>query len=450
MSKVRIIRVVAAFLVASACTAQGPAGEPSVLRLTLRRAIEIALSAEGNTDIRIAKETVRLMEARHEQSRALRRPVFESYLSEQNLARNLGAMGVQIEIEELPDFMLPRRVGPFGVFDARLAASYNLVDRSAARHVQAAQAEVAVTEAESDNREDQVAIEVARLYIGALRTKARINTAKANVELAQALLGSAERKRAAGKGIAIEITRAQSQLVHEEYELAAAQTDNELAQLRLLNAMGQSLDTPLELTDSLAVTPVNSQSLDQAIEAAQRNRDDLEAQTRRIERARLDDRAIHAERLPTLALFADFGAVNTNADKPVATHTVGVSLSFPIFDGGRRASRRAEARSRIRREELRRKKLQDQMELEIRESIRRLELSDRQVDVAEQGLALAEEELARAKRRYEADVTNSLEVVDAQTRLRRAQHNHIEALYEYNRSRLDFLQAKGDTSSLMK
>ena len=46
-----------------------------------------------------------------------------------------------------------------------------------------------------------------------------------------------------------------------------------------------------------------------------------------------------------------------------------------------------------------------------------------QVKVAQEGLELADNELAQARRRYEAGVANSLEVTDAQTRLERARDN---------------------------
>jgi outer membrane protein len=63
--------------------------------------------------------------------------------------------------------------------------------------------------------------------------------------------------------------------------------------------------------------------------------------------------------------------------------------------------------------------------------------------VAEEGLALAESELTQARRRYEAGVTNGLEVTDAQTRMARARANQIAALFNYNLARVDLGQAVG-------
>ena len=66
-----------------------------------------------------------------------------------------------------------------------------------------------------------------------------------------------------------------------------------------------------------------------------------------------------------------------------------------------------------------------------------------EVQTAQEGAQLAEQEVAQARRRYEAGVTNSIEVTDAQTRLDRARDNQINALYDYNVARIDLATATG-------
>jgi len=231
MSRIEIVLVLVTCSFAVPSAAQvSDAGNP-VLRLTLRRAIEIGLSPEGNTGARLAEESVHFAEALHSRSKALRRPVVESYISEQNLSLNPQAIGFQIETDEMSGFMLPRGVGPFSVFDARVTARYNLLDLGAKRHAETAQAQVSVAQAMRENRRDQVALQVARMYILALRNNARVETARANVELSNVLLSFAERQEAAGTGAAIEVTRTQSQLASGEYQLSAAQSEQEITEL---------------------------------------------------------------------------------------------------------------------------------------------------------------------------------------------------------------------------
>jgi outer membrane protein TolC len=65
------------------------------------------------------------------------------------------------------------------------------------------------------------------------------------------------------------------------------------------------------------------------------------------------------------------------------------------------------------------------------------------VQVAREGLKLAEEELASARRRYSAGVATSVEITDAQTRLERARDNNVSALFAYNLARVDLAQSQG-------
>ncbi len=132
------------------------------------------------------------------------------------------------------------------------------------------------------------------------------------------------------------------------------------------------------------------------------------------------------------------------------TRSVGASLKIPIFDGGRRDARRAESASQFRQESIRTADLRDQVELDVRVAIDSLRSADAQVKAAEEGLALAEKEVAQAERRYKAGVTNSIEVTDAQTRLARARDNRINALYNYNLARIDLGTATGTIQSMIQ
>jgi outer membrane protein TolC len=149
------------------------------------------------------------------------------------------------------------------------------------------------------------------------------------------------------------------------------------------------------------------------------------------------------ERLPSLAAFGDYGTLGTALNNSVPTRTYGFSVRVPLFDGGRRDARRAEAASQYRAEKVKTNDMKEQIELDVRLAIDGLHSADDEVKVAREGLELAENELAQARRRYSAGVANSLEVTDAQTRLERARDNQTAALYNYNAARIDLTEALG-------
>jgi outer membrane protein TolC len=114
-----------------------------------------------------------------------------------------------------------------------------------------------------------------------------------------------------------------------------------------------------------------------------------------------------------------------------------------VFDGGNRAARREESFSQYRREKIRTKDVGQQIELQVRTALEACARLAAEVDASREGLSLAENELAQARRRYDAGVATSVEVTDAQTRLQRARDNQVIALYDYNVARLDLATATG-------
>jgi outer membrane protein len=412
------------------------------LRLSMKRAVDLATSPEGNNDMQIAGEAVKQAQARSIQARAALLPGLDGTVSEMNQTRNLTALGLRLN-NPLPGFTFPTFVGPYTVFDARISGTQSIFDFSSIRRYQASKLGVKVARSSESGTADQVAARVAKTYVGALRAQADLETAQANIDLSQALLKQAENLKDAGTGTGIEVTRARVQLSNDRQRLLVATDARRRAYLTLVRAIGLRLDTRVELTDVLKYIPTDSLTLEQAKAQALKFRSDLAAQEEREDNARLSGSAVKMERLPSLAAFADYGSSGLAINNSVPTRTYGLSMRVPIFDGGRRDARRAEAESQFRQERIRTADLKDQVELDVRLALDTLGSAEQQVKVSEEGLGLAENELAQARRRYEAGVANGLEVTDAQTRLARARDNHVAALHNYNQARIDLGQAMG-------
>ena len=419
------------------------------LELTLKRAVEIATAPEGSAKIQLSEEAVKQAQARTAEARAALLPDFESSLSYQDQTRNLAAFGIQFSLP-VPGFQLPAVVGPFNVLDARLTGTQTIFDFSSIRRFQASKVGLAAAKSDFDGAAEQVAAAVARAYLTGVRADADVDTAQANVTLSEAVLKQAENQKQAGTGTGIEITRAKVQLANDQQRLLVSQNARRSAHLQLLRAMGLRLDTEVNLTDQLQYVPVDATTLEQAKAEALKDRPDYRAQGQRESTARLSASATKLERLPALGAFGDYGSIGTGLSNLLPTRTYGISMRLPLFDGGRRDARRVESASQYRAEQVRTNDLKEQIELDVRLALDALRSADDQVKVARDGLDLAGNELAQARRRYEAGVSDSLEVTDAQTRLERARDNRTAALYNYNLARIDLAQAMGRVRSLVQ
>lgn len=424
-------------------TATLAAEERGPLSLSLKRAVEIATSQEGSTPIQLSAESLKQAELRSKEARAALLPDVEGAFSYENRTANLAAMGISLTRMPIPGFEFPTFVGPFLTMDARASVTQSVFDVSSIRKFQASKVGVSAARSDSESASEQVAAVVARAYLGAVRADTDVETAQANVMLSQAVLRQAENQKNAGTGTGIEITRARVQLANDQQRLLVTENARRAAHLQLMRAMGVRLDTEVQLTDGLRYVAVDALTLENARAQALRDRPDYKAQQEREANARLMASATVMERLPSLAAFGDYGSSGSAFSNSLPTRTYGISLKVPLWDGARRDARRAESASQHRAEAIRTNDVREQIELDVRLALDALSSAQDQVRVAKDGLDLAESELEQARRRYQAGISDSLEVTDAQTRLERARDNQTAALYNYNVARIDLAQAMG-------
>jgi outer membrane protein TolC len=427
----------------------GLACAQDTLPLSLKRAVEIALAPEGSPRVALAEESIRQSQTGVAQARAAFLPDIEASVMDQNETVNLRSFGLKFQLPPGLGFSIPTFVGPFSNLDARATANQSVFDFSSIRKYQSSKATVEATKADAETTRNQVSDAVARAYLACLRADAKLETERANVDLSDALLKLSNRQKTAGTGLAIEVTRAQVQLANDRQNLIVAENDRRKAVLQLLRAMGLNLDAAIALTDKLAYKPIDVGPIEAALEKARKERAELKAQAKREEIARLNYGSVKAERLPSVSAFGNYGATGEEIIGALPTRAVGFTLKVPVFDGGRRDARRAESLSELRQEQIRTRDVKQQVDLDVRLALDSIRSAASQVETAREGLALAENELSQARRRYEGGVANSIEVTDAQTRLDRARDNQIAALYNYNLARLDLATATGSITEYL-
>ncbi len=416
--------------------------------LTLKEALRLARDLGGSARLELADLQAAQADTGVAQARSALLPNFDAVVTSLNQTRNLAAFGIRLSVP-VPGFQFPEFVGPFSSVDARATISQTIFDLSAIRRYQASRTGSAAATDEKENAGDQVTGDVARAYLAALMAQSRRDIAKANVELSEALLKLAENQKAVGTATGIDVTRARVQQANERQRLLVTENERKAFQLRLLRLIGLDLDRDYRLDEQLSMTQPAARTVEQAVSIAQESRADLKAQVQREEAVRLTYSAVKWERMPSVVGFGDYGSIGSGLTAMLPTRVYGVALRLPIFDGGRRDARRAEAGLQLRQEEVRTTDLKRQIELEVRVALDNLRSAEEQLEVAAEGLELAEAEMAQARRRFEAGVSGSLELTDAQTRLIRAQENQLNARFSVELARVDVASATGTIQKLI-
>jgi outer membrane protein TolC len=180
-------------------------------------------------------------------------------------------------------------------------------------------------------------------------------------------------------------------------------------------------------------------------------RADLIAQQRAVDQSKIDVRSATFERLPALNVTGNVGLASAKFDDSGKQEqwAIGLGLSMPIFDGFRSGANKRVALSRQRAQEARLHNLEMQISTELRIALQDAGSRNAQIAVAEKSLRLAQEELRLAQQRYQQGVADNREVVEAQNRLAIADDNLVEAVYQYNLSRVELARAKGDVRAVL-
>jgi outer membrane protein TolC len=439
----RILLVLALAWEARPLTAQTP------LQLSFGDAVRIA-SGQAPP---VALATLRSDEAdaRVRQARAALLPSLS--LSGFWLNRTFNSKSLGIEFPSIPGQppLVPELIGPFNNYDARVNAGQTLFDWSSVVRVRAASAQANGSRAERGVTVETAALGAALAYLRAVRGEAAVLARQADSTIAAELVALAQAQKAAGVSAAIDVTRARTQLVSAEGLLLVARNQLDRARIELTRALGLEAGTRLTLTDTLAAAlgavDVPAQR-DSAVAAALAQRPDLKAELARAGAARQTGAAIRAERLPRLAVGADYGVNGLTVPVSIATRDLTLQVSVPLIDGFRREARLAEQDAVVRESEVRERDLRQQIAADVDGALLDLHSADAQQVVAAEQLRLAADELSQSRQRFKAGVAGNIEVINAQSSLIRARDADIDARFAAASARVSLARAAGVARTL--
>jgi outer membrane protein TolC len=339
-------------------------------------------------------------------------------------------------------------LGPIKIWDFRGQASQSIYDPAAKQRVNAAKAGVGSATADVATVAENSASTAALTYVRTAQADATVQARIADSTLAAGLLGIARDQLSAGVGIALDVTRAESQLANARAQLIGARNDRNRAYLDLKRSLNMSLDAPVQLADSLASLPYAEPTTEEAaIEIALRTRPDLKALDAQLSVSQQQLAAVKATKLPRVSAFGNDGEIGF-IDHLLNTYTYGVQLSWSAFDGGRRSAQAQEQEAMSRDIEVRRRDLRQQVSLDVRGALLDLVSAREQVDAARERQRFSEQEVAQAQERFRAGVASNADVITASATLNAARTGLIDALTAYQGARVSLARAEGTVSQI--
>ena len=338
---------------------------------------------------------------------------------------------------------LPTSVGPFSYFDARANVTQTLFDWKSINATRAASQSLKSAAYTFKDARDLVVLAVGYVYLQAIADEARIETAEAQVNTAQALYDQAADQINAGTSPDIDGLRTKVELQTRQQQLIQAKNNFAIQKLTVARVIGLAPGQQFEFTDKSPYQPSEDITVEEALKRAYALRSDYQAAMTDVRAAEFSRKAAVAGYLPSLSFNADYGLAGSHPSRATSVADVRGTLSIPIFQGGSVRADVLQADARLEQSRERLENLRAQIDSDVRAALLNLQSAADQVNVARSNIDLAEETLTQSRDRFSAGVTDTVEVVQSQEAVSSAHERYISSLYSYNYAKISLVRALG-------
>jgi outer membrane protein TolC len=280
-------------------------------------------------------------------------------------------------------------------------------------------------------------------YLQVIAARARVTAGRAQLETANALYEQTDQRRRVGLVAQVDVGRSRVQALTQQQRLTSMQNDFAKQKINLARMVGLPPTDQYEIGDDIPFAPAPALRFEDALPQAQEGRADLKAAEAHVRAAERASAAAHAHRLPSVTVNADYGAIGGTLPDARGTFAIVGNIRVPIWQGGYAEGQiqQAEAAVRQRRAEL--EDLRSQIEGDLRKAYLDLEAAASQVAVAQQNQDVARQTLDLTRQRFDAGISDNVEVVQAQEAAAVAALDCIDSVFAHNLAKLSLARAVG-------
>jgi outer membrane protein TolC len=265
----------------------------------------------------------------------------------------------------------------------------------------AARQDLLIARTELDQTQDAIALQVRQLYYNILINQQKLKASQD--QLAAAQIKDEESRSDVTRGNALEILALQSEaaLLQAQQESLTLRLQGKDLQRQLADVLGLPIDTSLHLDSGAAAVALDVPTRADAIRIALEQNQDLRAARQTLVKAQAGLAAAKDAYIPDVTALSRY---SYQSGVPFLVHnfgTFGFSLSYDLFDGGRREAKVREARSEMHYAEVAVDKLQSETEVQVHGIYDKVDELRQMVDVARQVVKVRTEAARLADRQFE-------------------------------------------------
>jgi len=323
--------------------------------------------------------------------------------------------------------------GSSNSYNASINARYDLF-RGGQRfsELSRVRADYVAAEALRQGQDFNVIFQTKNLFFQALRQEELLEVAKLRIDQATQSLEMTRLRQQLGGGTVSDTLRARLEFINARQGLLAAQNDTQIARFGLGRQIGISEPVAPVPPEDLEPAPLRLEQVE-VLRIAERESPSVVAANASLNAAQEAYSSAKANYIPTFSLSSGYNWSNQQASfqQGLTSWNLNFNMSYPLFNGFSREASIVRAESsahvaRLQEDDARRGARQ-----EADAVLRLLETSVIAIDIAEEALGVANEDLRITRERYRVGAAIILDVVTSQISVDQARVGLVNARYDY-------------------
>ena len=411
----------------------------------LKDAVEKALT--NNPQTRVSESRLRIAELKIREAKTGKKPLVQfsqSVIRSNNPVVVFGSLLEQGRFGT-SNFAIDSLNNPNGLTNLRslVSGSMPLFDQYQTKaRIEIATTAMSQAELQAEAVRQQLRFDVVRNFYGVVLGKQMLMVSQEAVRSAEVNRKKTKDMSDVGMTTDADFLAAEVELANVVQQKLEAESQLTVTTAALNLLLGEKPEFQREVIGDLQEKyfPIDDQEA--SIRIALANRPDYLSSELSVKNSKRQTRAVKDLKLPKVDAFGNVGYSSPNIANGSTDYTVGISLTYTLFDAGRKArnEQAAEAETLA---ESEKSVLANQISFGVVRAFQDHKTAKSKIQVSIKSITQAEESLRIVQDRYKFGLTTFNEVIRSESALVRAKHNLLTARYEYYVSYASLLLATG-------
>jgi outer membrane protein TolC len=315
--------------------------------------------------------------------------------------------------------------------------------------VAAARADTAISRADAQKVEDEVTLNVRKIYLNLLGLEQRIHVVELRIKASEEKIAEVRDAVQAGAALEAEVRQGEAEIADARHALGVLKDTEDDLRVDMNNLLGLPLQTEIQLSDPLnademlpdapsAATP----SLANWSAVALAHNPEIASAHSTLDKANAGLQAARCEFIPEVSVYAEHIYQNGVPLLPESSATFGVRLNWTLSEFGKRTGKLRELQSQVAQARENLSLTQDRLQIDVEKQMRKLRRSISTLDAAQANLTARTEMRRIIADQVAAKTANASALSDAEGKIAEAQAQLFDA-------RVESATAKAELSKLL-